>query len=111
MRTTLNLDDDVYRAAKRLAQAEQKSIGEVISRLARRALAPNPRISESNEFPVFSVSPEAAPITNEMVKAAIEDDAETRFRARTALGSPEEALRLLDDLDRQATGATISSAD
>ncbi|NJL28382.1 MAG: toxin-antitoxin system HicB family antitoxin [Thermoanaerobaculia bacterium] len=32
-------------------------------------------------------------------------DAETRFRARAALGSPEEALRLLDRLDEQAAGA------
>jgi predicted transcriptional regulator len=33
--------------------------------------------------------------------ALAEFDAETRFRARAALGSPEEALRLLEDLDRR----------
>jgi predicted DNA-binding ribbon-helix-helix protein len=33
--------------------------------------------------------------------ALAELDAETRFRARAALGSPEEALRLLDELDRR----------
>ena len=43
--------------------------------------------------------------------ALAEFDAETRFRTRAALGSPEEALRLLDELDRRAAGATISSAD
>ena len=32
--------------------------------------------------------------------ALAEFDAETRFRARAALGSPQEALRLLDKLDR-----------
>jgi len=32
--------------------------------------------------------------------ALVEFDAETRFRNRTALGSPEEGLRLLDELDR-----------
>jgi predicted transcriptional regulator len=31
--------------------------------------------------------------------ALAEFDAETRFRTRAALGSPEEALRLLDVLD------------
>jgi predicted transcriptional regulator len=31
-------------------------------------------------------------------------DAETPFRARAALGSPEEALRLLEDLDRREAG-------
>lgn len=74
MRTTLQLDEDIYRAAKSLAEGEQTSIGEVISRLARKALAPDPRIGERNGFPVFAVSPGAAPITNEMVKAALEDD-------------------------------------
>jgi predicted transcriptional regulator len=33
--------------------------------------------------------------------ALAEFDAETRFRARAALGSREEGLRLLDRLDRQ----------
>ena len=33
--------------------------------------------------------------------ALAEFDAETRFRARAALGSPEKALRLLEDLDRR----------
>jgi len=33
--------------------------------------------------------------------ALAEFDAETRFRTRAALGSPEEALRLLDELDRR----------
>jgi predicted transcriptional regulator len=33
--------------------------------------------------------------------ALVEFDAETRFRARAALGSPEQALRLLEDLDRR----------
>jgi predicted transcriptional regulator len=32
--------------------------------------------------------------------ALVEFDAETRFRARAVLGSPEEGLRLLDELDR-----------
>jgi hypothetical protein len=33
--------------------------------------------------------------------AIAEFDAETRFPARAALGSPEEALRILDGLDRE----------
>lgn len=73
MRTTLQIDDDVYRAAKSLADGENKSLGEVISGLARKALAPDPRIGERNGFPVFAVSPGATPITSEMVKAGLED--------------------------------------
>lgn len=39
-------------------------------------------------------------LVEELSTAAIaEFDAETRFRARAALGSPEEALRVLDQLD------------
>lgn len=38
MRTTLNLDRDVYLAAKRLSERRQMSLGAVISELVRSAL-------------------------------------------------------------------------
>lgn len=38
MRTTLDIDDDVLRAAKELARAEKKTAGQVISELVRQAL-------------------------------------------------------------------------
>ncbi len=38
MRTTLAIDDDVLAAAKHLAERERKSIGEVMSTLARQGL-------------------------------------------------------------------------
>ena len=38
MRTTLQIDDDVLLAAKSLAARQRKSVGEVISSLARSAL-------------------------------------------------------------------------
>ena len=38
MRTTLSIEDDVLYAAKSLARREGRSLGEVISDLARRAL-------------------------------------------------------------------------
>ena len=40
MRTTLAIDDDVLAAAKHLADRERKSVGEVISTLARQGLTP-----------------------------------------------------------------------
>jgi len=40
MRTTLVIDDDVLAAAGELAAAEQKSVGAVLSALARKALLP-----------------------------------------------------------------------
>ena len=39
MRTTLDIADDVLFAAKELAQREKKSVGTVISELARQAFA------------------------------------------------------------------------
>jgi hypothetical protein len=39
MRTTLDISDDVLFAAKELARREKKTLGEVISDLARRAFA------------------------------------------------------------------------
>ncbi len=41
MRTTLAIDDDVLAAVKHLAQRQQKSLGEVISSLARSGLKPS----------------------------------------------------------------------
>jgi hypothetical protein len=38
MRTTLVIDDDVLAAAKAIAQQQRRSIGEVVSELARHAL-------------------------------------------------------------------------
>jgi hypothetical protein len=43
MRTTLAIDDDVFAAAKQLAERERKTIGEVISLLARKGLSRSAR--------------------------------------------------------------------
>jgi hypothetical protein len=73
MRTTLVIEDDVLEAARSLAEAEGKSVGEVISTLARRGLAPQPQEAIEGGFPVFSVTPGAKPITLEMVQRALEE--------------------------------------
>ena len=73
MRTTLVIEDDVLEAARSLAEAEGKSLGEVLSELARRGLAPRPQEAVEEGFPVFSVSPEAKPITLEMVQRALDE--------------------------------------
>lgn len=74
VRTTVNLDDDVVDAARAIAAAEHRSLGEVLSDLARRGLAPRPvDFGEEDGFPVFSVGAEAQAITPEMVRAALEE--------------------------------------
>ena len=67
MRTTLSIDEDVLIAARALAAQQRRSIGEVISDLARRSLSgPRPR-GERNGIPLLSPRPDAPPITLELV--------------------------------------------
>jgi hypothetical protein len=73
MRTTLVIEDDVLEAARSLAESEGRSVGEVLSELARRGLAPRPQDAVEDDFPVFSVSPGAKPITLEIVQRALEE--------------------------------------
>jgi hypothetical protein len=57
MRTTLNLDDDIFRVAKATARREEKSLGAVISEFARKGLMAGKRYErpEVDDLPVFSV--------------------------------------------------------
>ncbi len=74
MRTTIHIDDDIYKAAKDIADAENKSLGEVISSLARRALAPRSYATDADGIPSFVVSEGVSPMTPQMVKKAMEEE-------------------------------------
>ena len=68
MRTTLAIDDDVLAAAKELAATERKSVGEVISALARRALQPAETHRKTrNGVPLLPVHPGTPRVTTELV--------------------------------------------
>jgi hypothetical protein len=68
MRTTLAIDDDVLAAAKELAKTERKSMGEVISALARRALRPAETGRKTrNGVPLLPVNPGTSRVTSELV--------------------------------------------
>ena len=57
MRTTLDIEDDILEAAKDLARAEGRTVGEIISALARKALtAP----MASAGYPSSFAEPQAA---------------------------------------------------
>jgi len=74
MRTTLAIDDDVLAAAKELAATEQKSVGEVISALARRALRPAETSRKTrNGVPLLPVNPKAPRVTSELVRQLREE--------------------------------------
>jgi hypothetical protein len=74
MRTTVQIDDDVFNAAKELARIQTKPLGRVISELARKGLRPTPQVASSNGFPVFVVATDLPLIGEETVRTALEDD-------------------------------------
>lgn len=69
MRTTLAIDDDVLAAAKHLAERDRKSVGEVISELARQGLGRSTRAGRAlrNGIPLLPSRKGAAPVTLELV--------------------------------------------
>jgi hypothetical protein len=68
MRTTLSIDDDVLSAAKEMALMEKKSVGEVISSLARRALSPPETSTKTrNGVPLLKLRKGAPRVTSELV--------------------------------------------
>jgi hypothetical protein len=73
VRTTLTIDDDLYQAAKNIAIAEHKSIGEIISFLIRKALMSKDYSEVKDDIPSFRVSEKVSPLTPEMVREADED--------------------------------------
>ena len=81
MRTTLDIADDVLFAAKEIARREKKSLGHIISELARRAFAqpaegipPLPRRSNApkvserlGKFGIHPLPPRGGIVTNELI--------------------------------------------
>jgi hypothetical protein len=79
MRTTLDIADDVLQAAKERAKRERKTIGEVISELARRALTtPHEPLSVKEPKAVHGLKPfprRGGIVTNELIDKLRDEDA------------------------------------
>lgn len=69
MRTTLAIDDDILAAARHLAERDSKSVGEVISALARQGLAQGSgqARAQRNGVPLLPSRRGAALVTAELV--------------------------------------------
>ncbi|MDO5622910.1 MAG: hypothetical protein Q4G24_15800 [Paracoccus sp. (in: a-proteobacteria)] len=67
MRTTLAIDDDVLVVAKAMAAQQQRSLGEVISDLARRSLHRPKAGRERNGIPLLASRPGAPLVTLDLV--------------------------------------------
>lgn len=73
MRTTLTIDDDILDDARLIAAAQGRSLGSVISSLARRSLAPA-RIRLADGLPVFDVDTDAPRFGEAEVARALDDE-------------------------------------
>jgi len=74
MRTTLAIDDDVLLAAKALAKQQHRSVGKVISDLARSAMRrPSSTGGHRNGIPPLSPQPDAPLVRLELVNTLRDD--------------------------------------
>ena len=71
MRITLDIASDVLQAAKELARREKKTLGEVISELARRALT----TARTTRAVLRPFPKRGGIVTNELIDKLREDDA------------------------------------
>ena len=74
VRTTLDIDDDVLQSAKELAAGRGKTMGQVLSDLARKALEPKTSYTTRNGVPVIPHRAGAPLITNADVRRWLDED-------------------------------------
>ncbi len=74
MRTTLTIDDDILEAARERADFEQKTIGEVISSLARKGLCPSEATPVfRNGIRLLPIQPNAGISTLELIRELMDE--------------------------------------
>jgi hypothetical protein len=75
MRTTVDLDEDILRAAKDLARDRSQTLGQVLSELVRKGLAPSGKPYEvRNGVPILPRLPGGRPVTSQHVKELLESE-------------------------------------
>lgn len=67
MRTTLQIDDDVFQAAKAIAERKNRPLGEVISDLVRKSLVRPIPAATRNGIPLLPRRPDSSIVTLETV--------------------------------------------
>lgn len=73
MRTTLSLDDDVFREVKRYAVSRDLALGKAVSELVRRGLQAPLQTSLVNGFPVVKLPQGSPTVTAEQVRKLWEE--------------------------------------
>jgi hypothetical protein len=68
MRTTLAIDDDVLQVARERAKRERRSVGAVVSELARQALtAPSTDVEDDEFFGFAPLRSRGGTVTNDLI--------------------------------------------
>jgi hypothetical protein len=67
MRTTLDIEEDVLLAAKEIARQRGKTLGKVLSDLARDSLTRKSPVSKKHGLPLFPIQANAGVVTLELV--------------------------------------------
>jgi hypothetical protein len=73
MRTTLSLDDDVFREAKVYAESRDLALGKAVSELVRRGLQAPLQTRVVNGFHVIELPPGSPPVSREDVRKLQEE--------------------------------------
>lgn len=74
MRTTVTLDDDVAEAARALMRASGRTLGQVLSQLARRGLKAQNEFASRNGLPTFGVSANSPVIPSDRATSLLADE-------------------------------------
>ncbi|MGB5620298.1 MAG: hypothetical protein WBM78_25890 [Desulfobacterales bacterium] len=67
MRTTVDIEEDVLLAAKEIARQRGKTLGRVLSDLARQSLTRKSPTSKKHGLPQFPIQPDAGVVTTALV--------------------------------------------
>lgn len=73
MRTTLSLDDDVFREVKAYAESRDVAIGKAVSELVRRGLHARLQTHLVNGFHVVELPPDSPPVSTEDVEKLLNE--------------------------------------
>ena len=68
------IEDDIYAVAKQMAENSGRSLGEVLSGLARKGLSAEPAFDMKNGLPVFRVSDPAQPIPGNRASEILDEE-------------------------------------
>lgn len=68
MRTTLTLDDEVFRLVRRYAESRSLALGKAVSELVRRGFTVQRPTRVLNGLQVFDLPPASAPVTTKRIR-------------------------------------------